>query len=509
MVFFLCKTIHLPTWVEDRRFPESRFVKRKNISMKYLLCLLALLYSCSIYSNNVQVSNVVFTQLGVTATITFDLQWENSWKTGANFRDAVWIFIKQNPNAGTQWQHVNVTSGTVDAGYAVEIPTDTKGAMIERFYNISGFANVGVELNLTDIIGDFQDIKVMAVEMVWVKAGQFFAGDGESTFRIARGDDVLSPVRIDNTNYNTILSCGSTTDDIQIHNQACVDLPAAYPKGLLTFYSMKYHITQGQYVDFLNCLPRAYQELHVKTDITGTSITNDFVMVNYTSPLANNGIRCTTDIGTGNITFFCDYNNNGIPNEDGDGLARPCNFLSMTDWMAYLDWSALRPFSFLEFEKAARGPLLPVPGEHSWGSTLTNTLGTIQNVGEDDERYSNSWVEGGLLTSGGGPIRDGANAPPNNSTRELANASYFGIIELGNNMADFYINYDQVSYEEIHGDGELSLQGEANVFSWPYYDPAINHKIKRSTTTIGISANSIGYVGRNYQGTGRGIRSGF
>ena len=117
--------------------------------------------------------------------------------------------------------------------------------------------------------------------------------------------------------------------------------------GYDAFYCMKYAITQSQYVDFLNCLPRTQQENRVVADITGTSVTNVFVMCDNTVPTGGNVIRCDANIGTGNITLYCDRNNNSIPNESDDRMSRACNCLRVIDWMAYLDWAGLRPMSFL------------------------------------------------------------------------------------------------------------------------------------------------------------------
>ena len=473
--------------------------------MKYLLTTLVFLFTLGVtFSNNLEFTNV--SQSG--SVISFDIEWDNSWKSGSDFRDAVWIFIKQQPNGGPSWQHTSISSIQPIPGFTTIIPSDQTGFILERLFNLNGTASTTVVVTATGLLGQFQDLKVMGVEMVYIPQEQFFAGDGSSVFRIARGDDVTKPVRIDN---NNALSCGNTINDIQFHNWACNDYPEEYPEGYSSFYCMKYHITQGQYVDFLNCIPREFQELHVNTDITGTSITNDFVMMNLNhNGSYHNGIKCDTEIGTGNIEFYCDWNDNGIPNENGDGQGRPCNYMSTYDWMAYLDWSGLRPMSFLEVEKASRGPLIPVPGEKCWGSTLWTDPSTIINEGTANEAWATSTIDGGLGDKfGTGPMRVGCNAPLFNSDRERANAGYYGVIDLGNNMADFFIHHDHPSYEEIHGDGELSSTGQADVASWPDLDPTVSQRIKNVNSTIGISSNGLTYIGRNSNGTGRGVRSSF
>jgi hypothetical protein len=273
---------------------------------------------------------------------------------------------------------------------------------------------------------------------------------------------------------------------------------------------MKYVITQSQYVDFLNCLGRNQQENRVAADITGTTVTNVFVLCNSTTPLKGNVIRCDANIGTGNITFYCDRNNNGNPNETDDGMSRACNYLTVTDWMAYLDWAGLRPFSFLEVEKASRGPLLANQKEYSWGSTLYNNNGTLQNAGTDTEKWSNSGIDGGISTYSDDVIRVGCNAPATGATRELSNATFYGIIDLGNNPGDFYIPQTYVTtFKAIDGDGLLNSAGEANVFSWPILPPTGTNRIKLAISSAGISQLSVSIVGRTSDAGGRGVRSNF
>ena len=74
---------------------------------------------------------------------------------------------------------------------------------------------------------------------------------------------------------------------------------------------------------------------------------------------------------------------------------RTCNFLSWQDGYAYAGWAGLRPMTELEFEKACRGPLNPVPHEHAWGSTEMVIASDLQDEGLPTERYGN----GGTVSS--------------------------------------------------------------------------------------------------------------
>lgn len=466
--------------------------------------VLMLAFTCYYaFSNNLSITNLSKT----SNTITFDLSWENSWRSGFTYHDAVWIFVKQAPNGGPSWEHANIFSAAVGTGFETQVPADEVGFFVRRSSNGNGTASTSVTVTLDGLIGAFQDVKVMGIEMVYVPNGAFYAGDGASGGRIARGDDVLESVHITS---NSDLVCGSTSSNIQYASGTCTNIPSGFPLGFNDFYCMKYAITQSQYVDFLNCLGRNQQENRVAVDLTGISVTNVFVLCDNTSPVKGNVVRCDANIGTGNITFYCDRNNNGIPNEVDDGMSRACNYLNATDWMAYLDWSGLRPFSFLEVEKASRGPLLAVQNEQSWGSTLWTNNGSLQNAGTATEQWSNSGIDGGISTYSDDVIRVGCNAPSTGATRELSNASFYGIIDIGNNPSDFYISKDYVeTFKANDGDGSLNSAGEANVNSWPLLDPNGQNKAKISSSSSGVSALNLSIIGRSPSGGGRGVRSNF
>jgi formylglycine-generating enzyme required for sulfatase activity len=469
-----------------------------------LLILIFALISITIWANNVQVTSLVKTG----STITFDLQWENSWRSSITYHDAVWVFVKQAANGGPSWEHANVSTATVDSGYETVVPSDEVGFFVRRSENGNGTATTSVTATLLDLNGAFQDLKVMAIEMVYVPTGEFYAGDGASSGRIARGDDELESVHITS---DGALTCGSTSSDIQFLNGTCLsDIPETFPKGYSKFYSMKYVITQKQYVDFLNCLPRNQQENRVFGDVTNSTVTNVFVLAEESNPLKGNVVRCDENIGTGNITFYCDRNNNGVRNEMDDGLSRACNYLRKQDWTAYLDWSGLRPWTFLEVEKAARGPLLAVQNEYSWGSPIYTDNGTLQNAGTESENWSNSGIDGGINTYLDDVVRVGCNAPSSGATRGLSGASFYGIIDIGNNPGDWYVSkVFKDSYDGVQGDGMLDSNGDSNVLNWPIYDGVVNNFIKIPLPNWGISyLNGATNTPSLYAG-GRGVRSNF
>ena len=444
-------------------------------------------------------NNLEITNLSTTGNqLNFDVTWDNSWRSGLTYHDAVWIFVKQLPNGGPTWQHATLNTATVDPGYQTLITSDGVGFFIRRSSNGIGTATTMVELTIDNAMGVYQDFKVLGTEMVYVPQGDFYAGDGASTSRIHVGNDNSLPVHITS---DGALDCGSSATEIGLTTGTCYDIPAEYPAGYNAFYSMKYVVTQQQYVDFLNCLPRHQQEERVNSFIGGTTVTNTFVMANKTFPQSKSGVRCDANIGTGVIEFYVDGNDNDQAGDSDDGVGRANGFFDTEHWLAYLDWSGLRPYSFLEFEKASRGPAYPVANELCWGTPNFTLSGATINLGTDSEKHSNSGTDLGI--NHGSLVRVGCNAPSTNASRELSGASFYGIIDLGNHLSDLYIGPDENNpYTGTHGDGILDVDGNANNADWLH---EINHGTKSLT---GISQLfEVVTLASKPSVSGRGVRS--
>ena len=451
----------------------------------FLLIALGLFLSITTRASNLTIENL--TRTG--NQITFDLSWDNSWfyvSNGQFHGDLVYIFIKQAPNGGPSWSTAKISSGSATSGFNVTIPGDQLGVRINHTYaNIN--ATTTVTLNLTGLMGAYQDLKVMGLEMVNVPAGSYALGDGVSDRTYHRGDDPSESYIVDS---EAIITRGSTADDFDGGVVSYTgDIAASFPKGYSQFYCMKYPVTQQQYVDFLNCLPRIAQDARTESDLSGTTVTNNFVMTNTSNPSFNNGISCDNNIGTGNITFFCDLDNDGIPNEDNDGQHRAINFVNNGDIYAYLDWAGLAPMTTLQYEKACRGPLDAVAYEYAWGSALENEDGTLLNEGTAQETFSNSGIDGGIMANSGRPYRVGLNAPTSNATRELSNASYYGIIDLSGNLVFGVIPIDE-NYTGEQGDGKLLMSGEAD-----FMDINIRLQSKGGNNTLLIDRSRVSSFG--------------
>jgi formylglycine-generating enzyme required for sulfatase activity len=202
---------------------------------------------------------------------------------------------------------------------------------------------------------------------------------------------------------------------------------------------MKYEVTQQQYIDYLNCLPRAEQIKRVASDISGTTVTNRFVMSNTFTMSNGNSIKCNATIPPAPtpVTFYCDYNNNAVGNEAGDGQWKACNYLSWDDLNSVLLWSGLRPMTELEFEKVCRGPLYPVTGEYAWGTTSVTNATAVQSPGTNSESVTAATANNSQLAIG--PLRVGCFAN-GTSSREQAGAAYYGAMNMSGNVLERVVN---------------------------------------------------------------------
>jgi formylglycine-generating enzyme required for sulfatase activity len=274
-------------------------------------------------------------------------------------------------------------------------------------------------------------VQTLAIEMVYVAGGAFWAGNTNaiinSSFH-AQGN-TNSPVYIASDDPFTIYWGPSDANSATISN--------AFPKGYNAFYCMKYEITQGQYTDFLNLLPASQAANRYSSASTGSGYT----------------------IGTNTMGAYT----NGAAD-------RACNFTSWADEAAFADWSGLRPMTELEFEKACRGPVMPVMNEYAWGSAniwkQTGHSGTVGS-GTETALPANANCNGGGGI--GTPVRVGIYAT-GSSSRESAGASYWGIMELSGNLWERLVSVGLAkgrTFTGLMGDGTLSASGDADVLNWP------------------------------------------
>ena len=228
---------------------------------------------------------------------------------------------------------------------------------------------------------------------------------------------------------------------------------------------MKYEITEGEWVEFVNSLPALARS---KRDLTDNNHKNsDSVLYRNTLSCSGSPLTCSS--------------------------SRPYRAVSFLNWMdlsAFLDWAALRPITELEFEKISRGPRLPGKGEYTWGKTDITAAAAISGSLEDgaetittalaNANFSNTILSGGDSGLGAdyqkGPLRGGIFAT-GSSTRITSGAGYYGVMELSGNLAERVVTIGNAAgraFTGNHGDGSLTTavgyEGNADSAGWAGMD---------------------------------------
>jgi formylglycine-generating enzyme required for sulfatase activity len=283
------------------------------------------------------------------------------------------------------------------------------------------------------------DIKVFAIEMVYVPTGAYAAGSGGSEA------SAFTLTTISTGTATTVPSGSGALGGAAggYPTNQTVPANASWPNGYNAFYCMKYEISQQQYVDFLNTLTQT-QATARKYTMTG----ND-----YRYAISGSVV--------GSYTTASPY------------LA--CNYVSWANLASYLDWSGLRPMTELEYEKACRGTLAPVPNEYAWGSTSITQITAVVN----SEAYNEVSNTAGANCSYGnatyiqGPMRVGAFSTSSSTSRLLSGATYYGIMEMSGGVYERTVTVGHSTgraFTGTHGNGGLNSNGDADASSWPATD---------------------------------------
>ena len=556
--------------VGNQKTEDGRPIKMRLLGSLRELAMTTFIFSIcflsSAYANNLAVRNVSLAAGSDAshAEIKFDLSQDNSWRFSSDIYDAAWVFVKYSVD-GADWQHATISSADTSAvtgtALTASIPTGGAGAFIYRTADAavaSSISTSGIKLQWTITYSAISPaahkilLKVFALEMVHIPKGPFYLGSGGTeTGSLTNGSWVSGatiPLQITSENALTVgTSVGNlwgTSSSGTNTIGAVGTLAAAFPKGYNAFYCMKYELTQGQYRDFINTLTRAQQGNRVASDISADVPGSNFVYVMSgtvapTSPTVapyRNGIRCPASgndiLDSGKpITFFCDLNNNNIPNEASDGEFIACNYLSWADLVAYADWACLRPMTELEYEKAARGTATPIANEYAWGTAgIASSAYTLSSSGQAGEsiltNYSLTLGNAANLSTAGslyGPVRAGIFAV-SNSNRVTAGASFYGVLELTGNLWERIVSVGEETvgrlFTGVHGDGALENTttgkiGDANVIAWPgaaatgagyrggdWNDDATSNA-RVSDRILAVSTNP----NRGYRGGGRLVRT--
>jgi formylglycine-generating enzyme required for sulfatase activity len=254
---------------------------------------------------------------------------------------------------------------------------------------------------------------------------------------------------------------------------------------------MKYEVSQGQYIDFLN------------------SLSQDMALARQILP--GGGFRNTV-AGT-------------WPSFTSSTPARAMNYLGWGNLCSYLDWSGLAPMSEMEYEKLCRGVSVPVANEFAWGGNTISRANTVINDGTNQEAVTDAIATGtGLCNyngnSGGlqGPLRVGFAAKAG-TTRYESGAGYYGNMELTGNVYEYcvgiYADAASIFKWDAHGDGQLTLgTGFSNVNGWVNQTvvadgaPATGASLKGGGWTdrigVGVEDQGLRVSNRYYSGNGYG-----
>jgi formylglycine-generating enzyme required for sulfatase activity len=377
------------------------------------------------------------------------------------------------------WEHASldpdVNSHIAPNGSTILVPADSTGAFIYRSADGTGSVNYqNVQLRWQYGINGVTDdaliqVKVFAIEMVYVPQGAFAAGGGTNSPPQFWYGFLLTTI---NTANATTVPSGNAgiSSSPQGGYPSGITTPtnALWPNGFGAFYCMKYEITQGAYRDFLNTLTYAQQVSRTATAPSSAAGTGALESTNAN----RNGLDIMTSGVAATFTpavYACNLDGDGIYDENVDGEWIACNWLTWMDGCAYVDWAGLRPMTELEYEKACRGTLTPVANERAWGSTALTRVTAITNDGANNETYTDNGANAVCSSGVAGPLRVGVFAGAS-TTRAQAGATYYGIMEMTGNVWERAVtiyNLTGTAYTGVHGNGRLSTSGHANQTNWP------------------------------------------
>jgi formylglycine-generating enzyme required for sulfatase activity len=442
----------------------------------------AILFLIVISYSNLKANNLnIGTPVVVGSNLQFTISWNNSWNTSitpSNW-DGVWVFVKRQNCSDNLWSHSllsTVSSNHSVAGGILQVDAvaDGMGVFIRRSAIGNGdIATALVTLSLQTAANLSDNFQVFGMEVINIPQGDFFIGDNSNGVGNGSGSNSWGFRSQLITNAVQTAGIGNAVNYQPSTHGSTSPLPSTFPLGWNSFYSMKYEISQDQYVSFLNSL--TFTQQLARTNFNPASAVGTYAIANSGTPVRN-GIKIRTS-GVSAITpavYGCDLNNNGVFNEAADGQNIACGWLSWSDLMAYLDWAALRPMTEFEYEKICRGTSpSPIPYEYAWNaiSITQATASSLNNAGQASE--TSTAAGNGLCNYGGGPgagpLRCGfaAGAATN---KAQAGGAWYGVMEMSGNLWEQCVggyNFNYSAFTNACGDGTLTAAGAANTPNWP------------------------------------------
>ncbi|MDR2908037.1 MAG: formylglycine-generating enzyme family protein, partial [Bacteroidales bacterium] len=457
-----------------------------------------LLCSVSLWATNVQITKgpeIVSRDIAHdTITVRFSLSWDNSWNLASPpNHDAVWVFMKYRALGHHGFKHSNlhqvddVVKGAGSTPYKQQygesqVPNShdvTTGLFLYRSNRSVGtttFNDVELKWNIAETgidVSTILSVRVYAIEMVYVPVGSF------------------------------------ATPNTVVFNAA----PVTFPNGTAPFYMMKHEVTQAAWVDFINSLD--YQQQLRISPVAPSSGVNTA----YRTETSRLNIKIKTPaVGNTPAVYGVSVNGTNWDHETNGGNI-PMFGLAWTDITAYLDWACLRPLTELEYEKAARGELPVVANEFVWGDASVGTVlvsfndANLPNEVAGDPAARISIPSTAAITAHTAasrqqwPVRVGAFAREN-TTRLQAGASYWGILNMTDNVAERYVCLSTTAGNAVttmsangrlfngiyHGDGNILGSGLSNVTTWPEQTAAIGATNLNGSGYKGIGLNTINNI---------------
>lgn len=359
------------------------------------------------------------------AQIQFDLNWGYSWKDEINW-DAAWIFMKYKTASG-EWKHCKISSVGFDHGQGtpniIEVPSDQMGA----FVRLNGVGNAHIDIQGLQLQWDYSaegisnvdglEVKVFAIEMVYMPEGDFcvYQTVGASGLGISAPGGNQAVI---NNRMTPLLSYYQPTGTCRVKGDSGLDSNADgvvdkpnYPTGYKPFYAAKYEMSEQQYADFLNCLTSAQK--------TNLGVAGSTIALQNGEYFASNPIKA-------------------------------CAGYNINRFLAYADWSGLRPLSILELSKIGAGPFLTY--------TSNGYSSNLANVNNDYNSY-NVW-----------------------------NSGYYGLINLKGNATEPVVLLSSSDFSRfVHGDGNLLITGLTDILNWS--NLTVKHADPRSPGYTNNSAN--------------------
>jgi formylglycine-generating enzyme required for sulfatase activity len=438
--------------------------------------------------------------------LRFDLAWGNTWRakwiepaaSNVTGRDqpveswsAAWVFAKYRlPGqekegyypatlAPDRAQHKVPGGATLDVGL-----TGGRGTGVFIYRAVPGHGPLDLrDISLCWLHGAdgvtnpaAADIKVFAIEMVYVPKGSFQLGSGgteDGSFTDGSWTDGAAIPFLVDANWSGPLAAGSNARRIGAapgrlwgvsdYGRNSIGPEGAvlnrFPTGYEAFYCMRYEVTREQFTAFLNTISAATFQATSAGDKTHAG-------------------SIFTAVGR--------YGLQGLwPHFTAAKPYQACNLLSWWDAAQYAAWAGLRPMTELEYEKACRGPRKPAANEFAWGTTgIVREEYAMEHEGKDDERVTGGvsdvvgnanydltmpayfgWPgRSGVGAIPGSPVRAGIFATPTGG-RAAAGASCWGILELSGNVREQVVTIGNAQgrmFEGTHGNGTLDIPAD-----WP------------------------------------------